>query len=343
MDDAIISTCVYGDDTFKRAVHDLNYRLQVLHHAMVFQLDHVLFIVASGLQFIYAVLITIPLAYRQTYESFLHGMKREHLDWAYGDVPFPSMIQDNISSKGYVVDEACIHLHLRLSRCLWNIVVEHGKPLPQGKHLIPTIVAYWNRNKGGVDVLSRFLKHVKIPFGRASPRVVYVVRMIFMLIFSGFQAWKLHNGRSTINSATNYQLLKQKLTRDTSFKSFLYEVGIYFYLPGAVVTIMDDVPAATQGSAQIRTLVTSVGSYRYDAFRTRPELISVRMNVSLRHEHVQIGKRNGKSISRKCQLCQNGGSTTTLKCSICETPLCKTKRGHRLFWYYHPGNLSCDI
>lgn len=71
---------------------------QLVTHAMVFQLDHVIFIAASGLQSIYAVLITIPLAYRQTYESFLHEMKRQHLEWVYGDALFPPMIQDNISS-----------------------------------------------------------------------------------------------------------------------------------------------------------------------------------------------------------------------------------------------------
>ena len=105
-----------------------------------------------------------------------------------GDLDYDILQLSIISSKGYVVDEACIHLHLCLSRSLWTIVVKHGKPLPPGQHLIPTIVAYWNRDKGGVDVLSRFLKHVKIHFGRVSPPVVYVVRMIFMLIFSDFQA-----------------------------------------------------------------------------------------------------------------------------------------------------------
>ena len=317
------------NDSSKEDSHDVNYRLQVLHHAMVFQVDHVLFIVASGLKFIYAVLITIPQRYRLTYESFLHMLKQTHLDWVYGNGDIPDFNRENTSTKGYEVDRDCIKLHLGLSRSLWTIIEQKGKPLPPGKHLIPSIVAYWNRNKGGVDVLSRYLKNVKIPLGRASPLVVYVVRMIFMLIFSGFQANKLHNGLEEITQASNYLVLKQSLARATSFKSFLGIIGQRFFVPGAAVTVFDDVPADTPSLREAKTLVRSCKSYRKKHFRDDNELAAIRLDrTHFHHEHVLIGKhrQTGKQISRKCQLCQDPNCTTSYHCTMCKAPLCLVKR-----------------
>jgi len=285
-------------------------------------------IVTSGLKFIYGVLITISLDYRSTYESFLHTLKQTHLSWVYGNEQIPDFNEENTSTKGYQVYKDCIDLHLGLSSSLWTTIIQKGKPLPPGKHLIPSIVAYWNRNKGGVDVLSRYLKNVKIPLGRVSPRVVYVIRMIFMLIFSGFQAYKLHNGLEEIQQASNYLVLKQSWARATSFKSSLGVIGHGFFLPGAAVTVIDDTPSATLDLGQVRTLVNSVHSYRKKRFRDDGRLAAIRLDTTLRHEHVLIGKHRetGKQIARKCQLCEDRHCTTSYWCSVCLTPLCIVKR-----------------
>jgi hypothetical protein len=59
----------------------------------------------------------------------------------------------------YACDKDIIGGALSLWMAIANLVKERGRPLPEGQMLIPTIMAMWNRNKGPIDVFSRFMKN----------------------------------------------------------------------------------------------------------------------------------------------------------------------------------------
>ena len=50
---------------------------------------------------------------------------------------------------------------------------------------VPASIAYWNKNKVYVDVVSRILSHIKIPFGKADPILQIVVKFIMIMVVNG--------------------------------------------------------------------------------------------------------------------------------------------------------------
>ena len=76
-------TCKFGSTTFKALVYDVGYRVQLLHHATVANLDHILFVVASEAGVRYATLVHMPNCKRATYLGILDGIYERCLKWAY--------------------------------------------------------------------------------------------------------------------------------------------------------------------------------------------------------------------------------------------------------------------
>jgi hypothetical protein len=63
--------CQFGDETFKILVHEAGYRVQVLHHATVLKLNHVLYCVATSTSIQCCLLVNFVDRQRETYESIL--------------------------------------------------------------------------------------------------------------------------------------------------------------------------------------------------------------------------------------------------------------------------------
>ena len=60
----------------------------------------------------------------------------------------------------HAVDHHSVQCTFALWKALCKVLEEREwKPLPAGCHLIPEIVATWNRGKGPIDVYSRFQKN----------------------------------------------------------------------------------------------------------------------------------------------------------------------------------------
>ena len=163
-------------------------------------------------------------------------MKISHLEWIYASEMFLNVNFEIISSPACKIDIECLKLYLHLSKFLEGSAQEYQQRIPPGKHLIPKIVVYWNRNKGSVDILSIFLKDVKITFRKASPRVIFCVRMIFILTYNRFTAYKLHKKLKMILIITNYQVFKKILSRELSFYFFckIWVVIFMFYIANKI-------------------------------------------------------------------------------------------------------------
>lgn len=109
------------------------------------------------------------------------------LNWSYGTEPFP--INDfgaGLKQKGYHVDVHSVRLTLQLWRSTHSLIDRHyGKPLPPCKYIVPTGIAYWNKMKGFVGVMSRLLSHIKIPFKRGGPVLQLVFRFLSIMVVNG--------------------------------------------------------------------------------------------------------------------------------------------------------------
>ena len=89
-------------------------------------------------------------------------------------------------------------LPLHLWRALCNLIQEQQRPLPAGRHLLPEVVATWNRGKGPIDVYSRFQKNCESAHSHLGPVGAVWLRLI-MTCVSTMHTNHAHNLSQTVS------------------------------------------------------------------------------------------------------------------------------------------------
>jgi hypothetical protein len=178
------SHCEFGSSAFKQLVYKPEYRVQVFHHALVANLKYVLFVVAGATRVHYAVLIWFPENKISVMKGLLARIYTRSLKWAYhtpgepADLmsSIPDFREDVVSSKSYPITKENILFNWIIWRKLMSMVRTTKLPLPKAHKLIPEIVARWNRSKGRIDEMTRYLDGMGFPFPKGTPKQQLVMR-----------------------------------------------------------------------------------------------------------------------------------------------------------------------
>jgi hypothetical protein len=144
-------------DLFKRIIPDVSYRCQLLHGMASGALDHAFDVVASLHKIIHVVHVRVGSLIREQYLSVISNLGLRHLNWIEDGV-VPAM---TFKAGSHAVDHHSVQRTLDLWRALCNLIQEQQRPIPAGLHLIPKVVATWNRGNGPNDVYSCFQKNCK--------------------------------------------------------------------------------------------------------------------------------------------------------------------------------------
>jgi hypothetical protein len=176
--------CEFGAPVFKQLVYKPEYRTQVLHHATVANLKYVLFVVADTTKVHYAVLIRFPDQKLACMKTILLGVYQRSLKWAYISaltaiypVSFmPPFREEIISTKSYPITKDSIVFTWIIWKRLLSMVQQTQPPLPKAHKIIPEIIARWNRSKGRVDEMTRYLDGMNFPFSKGTPKQQLVMR-----------------------------------------------------------------------------------------------------------------------------------------------------------------------
>ena len=132
------------------------------------------------------------------------------------------------------MDIQSIQIHFGLWKKLNEIVRTKNKPLPLSSQIVPCVVASWNKNKVFIDVMSRYLLHIKIPFKSSSPILQVIVRFIMYLTVNGFLATQYGSlGDSELfNDPTVSSIdMKQKLAAASNLRKYVSVVMKDFQIP----------------------------------------------------------------------------------------------------------------
>lgn len=171
------------------AIPELNHRLQILHSIVCGGVGDGFLVYATSSSIIRVVHVVVSSSASQTYCSALNAIARGYMGWVY---TANSCIPDfDHSQYGHCVDQATLQQTLELWKALVNIIDERQGPLPPAKHIIPTLIALWNKVKGGIDVYSRYLKNVKSKHFRLSPTGAIWLRMMMTLVYNAHQSYML--------------------------------------------------------------------------------------------------------------------------------------------------------
>jgi hypothetical protein len=351
-----LSICYLGDDTFLKCVKP-EYRVQCMHHACVMGVNAVLFIVASDHNIIYMLIIDLPIADVDMYESILDPL-RETLDWIYGTAPFPTeCFCEGLGQSGYHVDVHSIRLQLALWKNTHALIRRHEKkPLPPCKYIVPTGIAYWNKTKGFVDVMSRLLSHMKIPFQKGGPVLQLMFRFLSIMTVNGHLATSLLSlSDEDFNGEESYNDIRKKLSNEFSLNNYVRTLAQKFELPGCLTYESNTPRQGDQNDifdpgfgklpinrdlrpGEITTFKLIIEKKRKlgDVFnKGLPK--KIRLQTSYRHHMVDVEKQG------RCVLClvEHRVSYPKFQCKTCGVFLCRTPReGSRLscFEKWHTKN-----
>ena len=150
----------------------------------------------------------------------------KHLDWIpNGSVPIDQLTDKGLSSRGYDVDVQSIKIHFGVWKQLHKVVRSKKIPIPRCTQIVPRCVAYWNKNKVFIDVMSRYLLHIKIPFKHSSPILQLVVWFLMYLTVNGFlttQCGKLHESKLFNDDSVSYVDLKKRIAKAGNLRIYIY-------------------------------------------------------------------------------------------------------------------------
>ena len=178
-----------ASSNFRRLIPNKNYRQQVIHHLAVADTTVVFFAVADRHGTIMRVVAiqcdyTLVVKYRKVmdciYRTHLHvyyeATEDELIDYLNG------LERKHEEQFGYAADALSVLQKLKLTRAL----EEHlrGRNLPKGEaprkelHLLPKVVAEWNRKKNSIDVVSRLVRHAEPAVNTGDPGLRMFVRIL---------------------------------------------------------------------------------------------------------------------------------------------------------------------
>lgn len=143
----------------KTLISDQGHRSQLLHNIISGSLRDGFIVYASSTAILRVVHVVIGDDIVDAYRLALRNIKEACMDWIY--TPNASVQPFTVDELGHCGDVSTLKQHLALWRIVEAKTEERGGPLPAAKHIIPSVIAIWNRVKGGIDVYSRYLKNIK--------------------------------------------------------------------------------------------------------------------------------------------------------------------------------------
>ncbi|KAE9063417.1 hypothetical protein PF007_g29565 [Phytophthora fragariae] len=325
-----------GDD-FKTIVPDQSHRSQLLHNTIGASLTNGMLVYASPTSIIRVVHVILSDDVIDAYLLAISGVKDLCLDWIYtSNAPVPSLSTDEL---GFCGDLEILKQHLSLWRELCKIVDARGKPLPAAKHIIPTLIATWNRVKGGIDVYSRFLKNVRARHQHLPPLAAIWIRILMTIVYNAFQSTQLLQTYSFLmfdERCDSYSALQQFKSDNLKLVDFFRDAALA--MPDLITRQEEPNPNADIEpsilSNAVTTMAISTAYNKLDRFNNDPEFR--RLRLSKRHCHHAERFDAGKQLC--CILCcqlnhdsenlphTRKGYKTRFYCSICDVALCQTPR-----------------
>ena len=167
-------------------------------HAVTCNLDYVIFVAAGENDITYATLVKIPSDKRRNFFEILKGVYERTLKWAHVDAfeaeeimdHIPSFRAEVLSTRNYPIDAESVAFTYAMWRLLMKKVYRAELPLPVARKIVPAIVSWWNRMKGRIDEMTRYLSYMNFFFSQCSPKQTLVMRELKKMVMSVFFATK---------------------------------------------------------------------------------------------------------------------------------------------------------
>lgn len=348
---------------FKDLIPSKNYRGQLIHNLCCAGIDDWFYVTASLYEILRVVHCQVNEQFRHDYVACMTLCKERYMSFIYNDGPLPENCV-----VGHCKDRQTFVATLKLWRAMNKLVEERGRPLPRGKHILPSLVALWNRIKGGVDVYSRMLKNCKSVHHCLAPGAAIWLRMLMTMVYNGHQSYLMLQSYTYLMEDVECKTFQKYMFHKNTHKTFADYCRDGIYGIGGIT--IDGVTVQGMGTAAHALSTDSSGEghvskrIRYNiraAYFNENSLVKKRTGMRVVHtpsrintlSHVQktcvwcCQKKHGPDAPRHSRF----GYKTTMCCAICDNvPLCIVKRVNEksCFELWHTATelynaCACDV
>jgi hypothetical protein len=130
-------------------------------------------------------------------------------------------------ARSHAVDHHSAQCTLDLWRALCNLIQEQQQPLPAGCHLIPEVVATWNRGKSPNDVYSCCQKNCNSAHSHLGPVGAIWLRLIMACVHNAYHTHNLSQTASYLLSeeCESFKDFHRMRERQLPFRQFCLELA----------------------------------------------------------------------------------------------------------------------
>jgi hypothetical protein len=345
-----------GFDTFCEIVPEVSHRAQLLHDMACGGLEHAFYIVASTTRILRVVHVRCDSDILDTYLDALDEVWEEaDMMWTVHG-PIPDLAGINL---GYAVDMHTVRTTVHLWRAINKLVDERGYALPAAEMIIPSVVAFWNRCKGPVDVFSRYLVQCEATHMKLSPEGTICLRVLKTLVFNAYHSFILCKMMRHLRGIKTYTSLQQKKNRIVgSIEKFSFNLAEELLTRSTVVPMPnvarrrcshenERAPDAMQHGSQYHVVEKIFRHPLQNSIRKGTPNLHVAKSILPDIEGKRQQPRCGWCCSHDHEegvACKRLGYKASKQCSICNVTLCKGPRyfGKSCFELYHTSDAPFD-
>ena len=230
-----VGTNLRSSELFRELVPNTEYRAQVLHHCATLGINKVVFVVGTGGsvvegKILYACVVEFFESLRHSYTYCLDCVRVYAFRWVGMEAAKVPEEYDNLLKTYHASDLYSFISYYNLSKAIRQEVIARGSPIPPCRMIRLTPAVFWNNMKGGVDVISRYLKTLARTNISENPVTSIIARLLIMQVCNAAVVYRLSLARQKkilprfcedLDSVhRGYATLRHKVTNCGTFGSF---------------------------------------------------------------------------------------------------------------------------
>lgn len=219
---------------FRELVPTVPYCCQVLHHAATLGIKRVMYVVGTGGSItngsiLYVCYITFAELLRHSYTISMDCVM-DCVSWVGGESANIPQQYDVMLKNSQASDLYSFASYYGLSQAIRKELRLRGEPIPPARMIRLTPVVYGNNLKGGVNVISRYLRTQARSNISENTVVSIIARLLSMQVNNAAVAFRLHKARTQhiqpsveefeSSHKNGYASVRHRVTQCESFGAF---------------------------------------------------------------------------------------------------------------------------